>query len=167
MVTSTARLPRSSWWARKGRWAWSLVAVALLALLVGHRLLALVPGGQPRGSSALLVNPCTGESIMLRDPTRLLPYLSPEQAGSRAVSLNVVGQSGVGSRGTDYLPLGTGKVVLTLANGTLDFAIGSDLSLVGRGNQGHDFLFHGLAHFKVGLSSGLDGSGLTMHARCE
>jgi hypothetical protein len=152
---------------RRGHWVWGLVAVALLALTLGHQLQALVPGGQPRGSAALLVNPCTGESITLREPTRLLPYLSPEQAGSRAVSVNAVGLSGVGSKGTDYLPLGTGKIVFTLTNGTLDFAVGSDLALVGRGNQGHDFNFHGLAHFKVGLTSGLSGSGLAMQARCE
>jgi len=120
-----------------------------------------------RGGTTPLVDPCTGETIALRESAYLLPHLSREQAGSREASINAVGVSGVGSRGTYYLPMGTGKLVLTLANGTLDFAMGSDLELIGRGNQGHDFLFHSLAHFKVSAAGGLRGSGLAMRARCE
>jgi hypothetical protein len=143
-----------------------VIAIALLTLALSHRLPSMVAGGQQRGSSALLVNPCTGEAITLRESTRLLPYISPDQAGSRALSVNAVGLSGIGSRGTYYLPMGTGKVVLTVANGTLDFATGGDLALVGRGTPNQDFLFHSIAHLKLSTASGLEGSGVTVEARC-
>jgi hypothetical protein len=157
----------ASWWpGRRLRWP-TLVAMALLALALSHRPAAGGAGGLSLGGTPLLLNPCTGETIALRESAYLLPHLSQEQAGSREASVNAVGVSGVGSRGTYYLPMGTGKLVLTLAHGTFDFAMGSDIELIGRGNQGHDFLFHSLAHFKVSTSDGLRGSGLAMRARCE
>lgn len=166
MRSSLARLPASWWPGRRSRWL-ALVAMALLALALSRRPAPGVPGAQAIGGPPLLLNPCTGETIALRESAHLLPHLSQEQAGSREASINAVGVSGVGSRGTYYLPMGTGKLVVTLANGTFDFAMGSDLELIGRGNQGHDFLFHSLAHFKLSATSGLRGSGLTMRARCE
>jgi hypothetical protein len=166
MRSPPARLPASWWPGRRLRWL-GLVAVALLVLALSHRPAPWGAGGQSLGGPPLLVNPCTGETIALRESAHLLPHLSQEQAGSREASVNAVGVSGVGSRGTYYLPMGTGKLVLTLANGTFDFAMGSDLELIGRGNQGHDFLFHSLAHLKLSTSGGVRGSGLTMRARCE
>jgi hypothetical protein len=151
---------------RHRRWWW-LLAVALLALACGRLLPVMAAGGQSAGSAATIVNPCTGEAIALRESAHLLPHIAPDQAGSREVSVNAVGLSGVGSRGTYYLPMGTSKIVLTLGNGAIDLAAGSDLELVGRGNQGHDFLFHSLAHLKLSTTGGLRGSGVTVQARCE
>lgn len=141
------------------RWRRSLVAVGILVA-------AVVAVGQQFGAWGILVNPCTGEMIALSERPQLLPHRTPDQGGSREVSVNAVGVSGIGSRGTYYLPLGTGKAVLTFANGTLDFAAGGNLELIGRGNQSQDFLYHGIAHLKVSITGGLYGSGLTMQTRC-
>lgn len=144
----------------------AIVALLLLALAFVALLPVVLAVGQRLGVSAYAVNPCTGETIALRERLHVLPHLTPEQHGSREVSLNAVGLSGLGSRGTYYLPLGTGKAVFTFANGTLDFAVGGDLELIGRGNQSKDFLFHGIAHLKLSIGGGLRGSGLTMQSRC-
>ncbi len=138
----------------------------LFALACVILLPLLFAAGQRLGISAYVVNPCSGETIALRERLHVLPHLTSEQDGSREASLNAVGLSGLGSQGTYYLPMGTGKVVFIFANGTLDLAAGGDLELLGRGNQGKDFLFHGLAHLKLSTSSGLRGSGLTMQSRC-
>jgi len=143
-----------------------LGVLALLALAAGGRLLSGGAGGAQLGGPPVLLNPCNGETIALQDSAYLLPHLTPDQLGSRELSVNAVGMSGRGSQGTFYLPMGTGKVVLTIANGTFDLATGGDLELIGRGNQGQDFLFHGIAHLQAGFTSGLGGSGVTLHARC-
>jgi hypothetical protein len=166
MQSLIARLPTSPCRSGGHRWSWGLVAIALLALVIARLLPAAIVGGQPHGSSAVLVNPCTGETIALRESAHLLPHVAPGQAGSREASVNAVGQSGVGSRGTYFLPMGTGKVVLTFASGTLDFAAGTDLELIGRGTPGQDFRFHSIGHLKVSATGGLSGTGLTVQARC-
>ena len=143
-----------------------LGVLALLVLIAGGRLMSRGAGGAPLGGPPVLLNPCNGETIALQDSAHLLPHLTPDQLGSRELSVNAVGMSGRGSQGTLYLPMGTGKVVLTIANGTVDLATGGDLELIGRGNQGQDFLFHGIAHLRAGLTSGLGGSGVTLQARC-
>ena len=143
-----------------------LGVLALLALTAGGRLVSGGAGGAQPGATPMLLNPCNGETIALQDSAHLLPHLAPDQLGSGELSVNAVGMSGRGSRGTFYLPMGTGKVVLTIANGTFDLATGGDLELIGRGNQGQDFLFHGIAHLRAGLTSGLRGSGVTLQARC-
>ena len=142
-----------------------LLLLLMLAFVV--LLSAVLAAAQRLGVSAYVVNPCTGETIALRERLHVLPHLTPEQNGSREVSLNAVGLSGLSSQGTYYLPLGTGKAAFTVANGTLDFAAGGDLELIGRGNQGRDFRFHGVAHFKLSTSGGLRGSGLTIQSRCS
>jgi hypothetical protein len=161
-----ARRPVSSQegWGR--RWRSGLIALALLVLMLSRLLPLGMIGGQQSVAPPMLLNPCTGEAITLRESNHLLPYVAPERDGSREVSVNAVGLSGLGSRGTYYLPLGTGKVVLTVANGTFDFVTGGDLALVGRGTPQQDFLFHSLLHLQVGVTSGLRGSGVTLQTQC-
>ncbi len=142
------------------------VALLVLAFAFVVLLSAVFTAGQRLSIPVYAMNPCTGETIALRERLHVLPHLTPEQDGSREVSLNAVGLSGLGSRGTYYLPMGTGKAVFTFANGSLDFAAGGDLELLGRGNQGKDYLFHGIAHLKLSTSGGLRGSGLTLQSRC-
>ena len=144
------------------RWRWGLAV--LLLLVCGCLVLTTI--GQRFGSSTLVINPCTGEVIALRDDLQFLPHLTPEQSGAREASVNAVGLSGLGSRGTYYLPLGTSKAVVSFANGSLDLAAGGDLELIGRSSQGNDFLFHSIAHLKLSLRGGLRGSGLAVQARC-
>lgn len=164
-----ARLPTSPWRRTARRRALGLLAVALLALVVlaGGRLLpAVVAAGRRAGPAGTLVNPCNGETIALQERLSVLPYLAANQGGTREVSVNAVGLSGLGSRGTPYLPLGTSKAVLTFANGTLDFTAGGDFDLIGRGNQGQDYHFHSIARIKLSITRGLRGSGVTMQSRC-
>ena len=153
-------------WPERPRTARVGCAALLLALALGrlHGATGVATAG---GTLPVAVNPCTGEAISLREPVRFLPHLSPVEGGSRQASVNAVGVRGTGSRGTDYLPLGTSKLVLTVADGTLEVALGSDLELIGRGSGGQDFLFRGLARFKLSLADGLGGSGIALHARCE
>lgn len=143
------------------------VVVAALITLVGGGmwLLAMVHHRQSQ-AAAILLNPCNGEVIALRDSSHLLPHVARAQAGSREVSVNAVGLSGVGSQGTYYLPMGTGKVVLTLARGSIDLAVGGDLELVSRAVQNRDFRLHGIGHLKLSAAQGLAGSGLTVRSRC-
>ena len=146
---------------RRGFAALVVLALAFVALLP-----VVFAAGQRLGISAYVVNPCTGETIALRERLHVLPHLTPEQNGSREVSVNAVGLSGLGSQGTYYLPMGTGKAVFTFANGSLDLAAGGDLELIRRGNQGRDFRFHGIGHLKLSFTDGLRGSGLTLRSRC-
>ena len=157
--------PGGSRWRRFGGRLWGLVALALL-LFVGGRLFPAVATGQYPAPWGILVNPCTGERIALQERPSFLPHLTPGQGGSREASVNAVGLTGLGSRGTYYLPLGTGKAVLTLADGTLAFTAGGDLELIGRDSRGQDYYFHSLAQLKLSVADGLRGSGFTLRSRC-
>lgn len=149
-----------------GRRRW-LLAILLLCLLASVLLAMIRRGGQGGMSAAVLRNPCTGEAIALRESTYLLPNIAAEQPGSRAVSLSAVGLSGVGDRGTYYLPMGTGKLVLTLTRASIELVAGGDLELIGRGSQTRDYRLHGLARLRASASGGLGGSGMTLQSRCS
>lgn len=140
--------------------------VAVLLALLGAGLLARTIAAQRPGGAAFLVNPCNGELITLRETSHLLPHVTSAQSGSREASVNAVGLSGVGSNGTYYLPMGTGKVVLTLGHGGIDLAAGGDLELVARAAQSPDFRLHGIGHIKLSAADGFGGSGLTLRSRC-
>lgn len=143
-----------------------VVAGALLALVGAGVWLLTVVAQQRVAGAPILLNPCNGELITLRDSSHLLPHVARGQAGSHEASVNAVGLSGVGTRGTYYLPMGTGKVVLTLARGSIDLAVGGDLELVSRAAQNHDFRLHGIGHLRLSAVRGFGGSGLAVRSRC-
>lgn len=146
-----------------------LLGLLIAALLVVAAILlvpVVVAAGQHLGVAGVIINPCTGERIALRERPQFLPHVASNRGGSREASVNAVGLSGLGSRGTYYLPLGTGKAVITFANGAVELAAGGDLELIGRGNQSRDFLFRGMAHLRMSPADGLRGSGVLAQARC-
>ena len=143
-----------------------IIAAALVALLGGGLWQLVGVAQQVASAPTILLNPCNGEVITLRDTSHLLPHVASGQSGSREASVNAVGLSGVGSRGTYYLPMGTGKVVLTLNRDGIDLVAGGDLDLVARAGQSPDFRLHGISHLKLSAAQGFGGSGLTLRSRC-
>src|SRR5262245_17887932 len=143
-----------------------LVAAALVALLGVGLWLRVDAAQQAAVAPTILLNPCNGEVIAMRDSSHLLPFVASGQPGSREASVNASGLSGVGSQGHYYLPMGTGKVVLTLGSRGIDLAVGGDLELVARAGQSPDFRLHGIGHLKLSAADGFRGSGLTLRSRC-